>query len=49
MPTLSDVLSRASLSRADGDWLRRLVGDWQMVADLSFSDLTLWVPAAGGD
>ena len=49
MPTLRDVLGRASLSRADADWLRRLVGDWQMVADLSFSDLTLWVPTADCD
>ncbi|WP_109474242.1 sensor histidine kinase [Ornithinimicrobium cavernae] len=45
MPTLRDVLDhKAALSRADADWLHRLVGDWQMVADLSFSDLTLWVP-----
>lgn len=29
---------------ADVEWLRLLVGDWQLVADLSFSDLVLWVP-----
>jgi two-component sensor histidine kinase len=47
VPTLREVLGRkASLPRADADWLHRLVGDWQMVADLSFSDLTLWVPAS---
>ena len=46
MPTLRDVLSEvAALPQADAEWLHRLVGDWQMVADLSFSDLTLWVPA----
>ncbi len=28
----------------DVDWLHRLVGDWQMLADLSFADLTLWLP-----
>lgn len=43
MPTLRDALGQASLPRADADWLHRLVSDWQMVADLSFSDLTLWV------
>ncbi|WP_114905416.1 sensor histidine kinase [Ornithinimicrobium murale] len=48
MPTLRDVLGHeVALPRADADWLHRLVGDWQMVADLSFSDLTLWVPAGG--
>ena len=34
-------------SRLDGDdvdWLRLLVGDWQLIADLSFADLVLWVP-----
>lgn len=25
-------------------WLRSLLGDWQLIADLSFSDLVLWVP-----
>src|SRR5699024_6453443 len=28
----------------DVDWLRLLVGDWQLIADLSFADLVLWVP-----
>ncbi|WP_122262300.1 sensor histidine kinase [Ornithinimicrobium cerasi] len=44
MPTLRETLSRSTLSPADVDWLHRLVGDWQMVADLSFADLTLWLP-----
>jgi two-component sensor histidine kinase len=45
MPTLRDVLSEtAALAGGDSEWLHRLVGDWQMIADLSFSDLTLWVP-----
>lgn len=46
MPTLRDALGQASLPPADAEWLHRLVSDWQMVADLSFSDLTLWVPSA---
>ena len=50
MPTLREVLGhQGSLPRADADWLHRLVGDWQMVADLSFSDLTLWVPTQHED
>lgn len=27
----------------DLDWLHLLVGDWQLIADLSFADLVLWV------
>ena len=44
MPSLRETLSRTRLSAADVDWLHRLVGDWQMVADLAFADLTLWLP-----
>ncbi len=44
MPTLRDVLSvDGHVSGPDAEWLHRLVGDWQMVADLSFADLTLWL------
>lgn len=43
MPTLHDVLStETAVSSEDAEWLHRLVGDWQMIADLSFADLTLW-------
>jgi two-component system, sensor histidine kinase PdtaS len=49
VPTLRDVLSGGSgVSAADAEWLHRLVGDWQMVADLSFADLTLWVRLQNG-
>ncbi|MDQ3383187.1 MAG: sensor histidine kinase [Actinomycetota bacterium] len=49
MPTLRDVLTQASaLPSADAEWLHRLAGDWQMVADLCFADLTLWVPTQDG-
>ncbi len=37
------------MSGADIDWLHRLVGDWQMVADLAFADLTLWLPVQRDD
>ncbi|MDO5500686.1 MAG: sensor histidine kinase [Propionibacteriaceae bacterium] len=34
----------AAISADDEDFLFRLVAEWQLVADLSFSDLVLWVP-----
>jgi two-component sensor histidine kinase len=47
--SLSDRLSRApAVSPSQADHARRLVADWQLLADLSFADLTLWVPLAGG-
>lgn len=30
-------------------WLHRLVGEWQLIADLSFADLVLWVPLRTAD
>lgn len=30
--------------RTDSDRLEQLVGDWQLIADLSFADLLLWLP-----
>ena len=29
----------------DESWIRSLLGDWQLIADLAFSDLVLWVPS----
>ncbi|WP_337590191.1 sensor histidine kinase [Ornithinimicrobium sufpigmenti] len=49
MPSLRETLSRSTMSSADVDWLHRLVGDWQMLADLSFADLTLWLPVQQDD
>jgi two-component sensor histidine kinase len=44
VPTLSDLLTaHADLQPADVEWLHLLVGDWQMLSDLSFADLVLWV------
>ena len=49
MPTLSNILARdVSLTPAQSDWLHLLVGDWQIVADLAFSDLLLYVSTAHG-
>ena len=49
MPTLN-ALARAHTRLGDEDlaWLQRLVADWQIVADLSFADLVLWLPDAEG-
>jgi two-component sensor histidine kinase/PAS domain-containing protein len=46
VPTLNEVLQAATdLEPSEGEWLHLLVGDWQLVSDLSFADLVLWVPA----
>ena len=43
MSTLADLVrARTDLGPADVDRLHRLVGEWQLVADLSFADLVLW-------
>lgn len=50
MATLSNIVMRETdLQDADLDWIRLLVGDWQLIADLAFADLVLWVPTAGGE
>ncbi len=42
--TLADLVrARTDLGAADLVWLQRLVGEWQLVADLSFADLVLHV------
>ena len=45
MPTLTDLARNlTSLSGPELEWLHSLVSDWQLLADLSFADLILWVP-----
>ena len=45
MPDLVDLVRlHTDASDADLDWLHLLVGEWQLLADLSFADLLLWVP-----
>ena len=45
MPTLTDLArDLTSLSGPELEWLHSLVSDWQLLADLSFADLILWVP-----
>ncbi len=49
MSALSDLLAaRTSLDDAQVSHVQRLVGEWQLIADLSFSDLLLWAPGADG-
>jgi len=42
------VQSRTDLTAEELDHLQLLVAEWQMVADLSFADLVLWVPTHEG-
>jgi two-component sensor histidine kinase len=49
VPTLDDLLrEHAALVAADIEWLHLLMADWQLLADLSFADLVLWVPERDG-
>lgn len=49
MRTLADFLRiTPDLVAEDTEWLHLLVEDWQMLADLAFSDLVLWVAHEGG-
>ena len=46
MSTLSELLTEHSALDASGtDHLLRLVSEWQLIADLSFADLLLWIDA----
>ena len=49
MSTLSDlVLANGRSTDEDVDWLHMLVGDAQLLADLAFADIVLWVPTSDG-
>ena len=40
MATLNEMLRASSVLEApDREWLHLLVGDWQLISDLSFADL----------
>jgi two-component sensor histidine kinase len=43
------VRLHTGLSEEDLEWLHVLVSNWQLLADLSFADLVLWVPTEAGD
>jgi two-component system, sensor histidine kinase PdtaS len=47
--TLRDLVEEhAGFEEADVEHLHRLAGDWQLISDLSFADLLLWVPLRDG-
>ncbi|HEX3931843.1 MAG TPA: histidine kinase N-terminal domain-containing protein [Nocardioides sp.] len=50
MPSLLELVhSHTDLGEEDVDLLQRLMADWQIIADLSFADLVLWLPDRGGE
>jgi len=48
--TLSElVIAHGRSTSEDVDWLHMLVGDSQLLADLAFADIVIWVPTKDGD
>ncbi|MBI9114737.1 sensor histidine kinase [Sanguibacter suaedae] len=46
---MSDLVSKHStLDAVEAEWLHLLVGDWQLISDLAFADLVLWLPTSDG-
>lgn len=49
MPSLQELVgAHTDLDEDDVSWLRLLMADWQILADLSFADLVLWLPDEEG-
>lgn len=49
VPSLTDLVrSHTDLDADDVAWLQLLQADWQIIADLSFADLVLWLPDREG-
>ncbi|WP_375481559.1 sensor histidine kinase [uncultured Jatrophihabitans sp.] len=47
MSALTETLAaRTALDEGQVDHIARLVGEWQLLSDLAFADLLLWVPVA---
>jgi two-component sensor histidine kinase len=42
------VRQHTALDESDLEWLHLLVSEWQLLSDLSFADLVLWVPTRDG-
>lgn len=42
------VHQHTALDDSDLEWLHLLVSEWQLLSDLSFADLVLWVPTRDG-
>jgi two-component sensor histidine kinase len=49
VPSLNDIVrAKTDLREPELEWLHALVADWQLLADLSFADLVLWLPDRDG-
>jgi two-component sensor histidine kinase len=49
VPSLSELVrAHTDLDAEDVAWLQLLLADWQIIADLSFADLVLWLPDRDG-
>ncbi len=49
MSTLSDLVhEHADADETDIEWLHLLLADGQLIADLAFADIVLWVPTTAG-
>ncbi len=49
MPSLNELVrEHTDLDDDDIAWLQLIMADWQIIADLSFADLVLWLPDRGG-
>jgi two-component sensor histidine kinase len=49
VPSFNDLVkAHTDLSDEDVAWLNLLMADWQIIADLSFADLVLWLPDREG-
>ena len=49
MSTLSDIVhAQGLLTDADVEWLHRLAGDGQLLADLASADMVIWIQSADG-
>src|SRR3954470_14420464 len=50
VPTLTELVrAHTDLDAEDVGWLQLLLADWQIIADLSFADLVLWLPDREGN
>jgi two-component system, sensor histidine kinase PdtaS len=50
VPSLLELVrSHTDLDEADLSVLQLLMADWQIIADLAFADLVLWLPDRGGE
>jgi two-component system, sensor histidine kinase PdtaS len=50
VPSLQELVrAHTDLDSEDVAWLQLLLADWQIIADLSFADLVLWLPDREGN